>query len=221
MRNPSHLVNENSSTIYVNVGSSTIVPVSVDPNETGLFGSSLSLASRIMLGDHPETGFRFKASYHEDPWRMINEGEPYDYINDLEYRTIVRDLIENSYGRRQGNWAFLIKMWNARLTLLPEFVADLYHGSRPQQAPRPEEHDHIGYVWPSYIIWENDSSYTSFVGSPDRLELPKNVLRETRGHPPSDELSGSPIFHERYLTWNRKRKTRSGALRAIAQMEAR
>ena len=183
MRNPSHLVNENSSTIYVNVGSSAIVPVSVDPNETGLFGSSLSMASRIMLGDHPETGFRFKASYREDPWRMLREGEPYNYLYDLEYRTKVKNLVGNSHGRRQGNWAFLIKMWDARLTLLPEFIADLSHGSGPELAPKPEEHDHIGYVWPSYIIWENDPSYTSFVGSPDGLELPKDVLRTTRGHP--------------------------------------
>ena len=189
MRNPSHLVNENSSTIYVNVGSSAIVPVSVDPNETGLFGSSLSLASRILLGDHPDHSFRFKASYHEDPWRMLNEGEPYDYANDLEYRTIVRNLYNNSHGRRQGNLAFLTKMRNARLMLLPEFVADLYHRFRPELAPHPEENDWIGYVWPSYIIWKNDPSYTSFVGSPDRLELPKNVLRETRGHPRQDKIS--------------------------------
>ena len=188
MRNPSRLVNENSSTIYVNVGSSIIVQISVDPNETGLFGSSLSMASRIMLGDHPETGFRFKASYHEDPWRMLNEGEPYNYLYDLEYRTRVKNLIGNSHGRRQGNWAFLIKMWNANLTLLPEFMADLSHGSGPELAPKPEEYDHIGYVWPSYIIWENDPSYTSFVGSPDRLELPKNVLRKTRGHPRQDKI---------------------------------
>ena len=188
MRNPSHPVNENSSTIYVNVGSSAIVPVLVDPNETGLFGSSLSMASRIMLGDHPETGFRFKASYHEDPWRMLNEGEPYDYDNDLEYRTKVKNLIGNSHGRRQGNWAFLNKLWNTRLTLLPEFIADLSHRSGPELAPKPEKNDSIGYVWPSYIIWENDPSYTSFVGSPDRLELPKNVLRETRGYPRQDHI---------------------------------
>lgn len=183
MRNTSHPVNENSSTIYVKVGSSNIVPVSVDPNETGLFGSSLSMASRIMLGDRPDHSFRFKASYHEDPWRMLNEGEPYDYGNDLEYRTRVRDLLDYCYMRGQGNWAFLNKLWNTRLTLLPEFIADLSYGSGPELAPKPEKNDSIGYVWPSYIIWENDPSYTSFVGSPDRLELPKNVLRETRGHP--------------------------------------
>ena len=189
MKNPSHHVNENSSTIYVELGSSHIEVLSVDPNETGLFGSSLSLASRILLGDHPDHSFRFKASYHEDPWRMLNEGEPYDYANDLEYRTIVRNLYNNSHGRRQGNLAFLTKMRNARLMLLPEFVADLYHRFRPELAPHPEENDWIGYVWPSYIIWENDPSYTSFVGSPDRLELPKNVLRETRGHPRQDKIS--------------------------------
>ena len=187
MRNTSHPVNENSSTIYVNVGSSNIVQVSVDPNETGLFGSSLSLVSRIMLGDRPETGFRFKASYHDDPYRMLSEGEPYDYTNDLEYRTKVKNLIDNSHGRRQGNLAFLIKMRNARLMLLPKFVTDLsYQTKGPALAPSPEENDSIGYVWPSFIIWENDPSYTSFVGSPDRLELPKNVLRETRGHPCQD-----------------------------------
>ena len=184
MKNPSHPVNENSSEIYVELGSSNIVPVSVDPNETGLFGSSLSLASRILLGDRPETGFRFKASYRDDPYRMLNEGTPYDYGNDLEYRTKVRNLIDDSHGRRQGNLAFLIKLRNAHLMLLPKFVADIsYRGRGPALAPSPEENDSIGYVWPSYIIWENDPSYTSFVGSPDRLELPKNVLRELRGHP--------------------------------------
>ena len=187
MRNTSHPVNENSSTIYVNVGSSNIEVLSVDPNETGLFGSSLSLNSRILAGDHPDHGFRFKASYRDDPYRMLNEGTPYDYGNDLEYRTKVRNLIGNTYGRGQGNWAFLIKMRNAGLMLLPEFVADLSHNDkRPDLAPRPEENDSIGYVWPSFIIWDNDPSYTSFVGSPNRLELPKNVLRETRGHPRQD-----------------------------------
>lgn len=120
---------------------------------------------------------------------MLNEGEPYDYSNDLEYQTKVRNLFDNFYRRRQGNWAFLIKMWNARLTLLPEFIADLSHGSGPELAPKPEEYDRIGYVWPSFIIWNNDPSYTSFVGSPNRLELPKNVLRETRGHPHQDKIS--------------------------------
>ena len=67
---------ENSLGIYVEVGSSHIEALSVDPNKTGLFGSSLSLASRILLGDHPNHSFRFKASYHADPWRMLNEGEP-------------------------------------------------------------------------------------------------------------------------------------------------
>lgn len=182
-------VKRNSSTIYVELGSSIIEQVSVDPNETGLFGSSLSMVSRMRLGDHPDHGFRFKASYHDDPYRMLNEGTPYDYGNDLEYRTRVRNLLDNSPGRRQGNWAFLIKMRNARLMLLPEFVTDLsYHGKGPKLAPRPEENDRIGYVWPSFIIWENDPSYTSFVGSPDRLELPKNVLRETRGHPRQDRI---------------------------------
>lgn len=186
MENLSHPVNENSSEIYIKVGSSNIVPVSVDPNKTGLFGSSLSLASRILLGDRPDHSFRFKASYHEDPSRMLNEGEAYDYGNDLEYRTKVRNLLDDFHGRRQGNLAFLTKMRSAGLMLLPEFVAELYNTFGPQKAPEPEEHGRIGYVWPSYLIWENDPSYTSFVGSPDRLELPKNVLRETRGHPRQD-----------------------------------
>ena len=188
MKNLSHIVNENSSEIYVELGSSHIEVLSVDPNKTGLFGSSLSLASRILLGDHPDHSFRFKASYHEDQWRMLNEGEPYDYGNDLEYRTKVRNLFGDSHGRWQGNLAFLIKMRNARLMLLPEFISNLPQFKGPQIAPRPEENDSIGYVWPSYIIWENDPSYTSFVGSPDRLELPKNVLRETRGHPRQDKI---------------------------------
>ena len=182
-------VRENSSEIYVELGSSHIEVLSVDPNETGLFGSSLSLASRILAGDHPDHGFRFKASYRDDPYRMLNEGTPYDYSNDLEYRTKVKNLIDNSHGRRQGNLAFLIKMRNAHLMLLPQFVADIsYNNNRPNLAPSPEENDSIGYVWPSFIIWENDPSYISFVGSPDRLELPKNVLRQTRGHPRQDQI---------------------------------
>lgn len=185
---------ENSLGIYVELGSSNIEVLSVDPNETGLFGSSLSLASRILLGDHPETGFRFKASYREDPWRMLNEGEPYNYLYDLEYRTQVSSLFDYSYGRSQGNWAFLCKMWNARLTLLPEFIADLSDRNGPSLAPKPEDNDSIGYVWPSYIIWNNDPSYTSFVGSPDGLELPKDVLRETQGHPRQDKI---PPIHYR------------------------
>ena len=190
MRNTSHHVNENSSEIYVELGSSHIEVLSVDPNKTGLFGSSLSLASRILIGDHPDHSFRFKASFHEDPWRMLNEGEPYDYSSDLEYQTKVKNLIANSHGRRKGNLAFLIKMRNAHLMLLPKFVADIsYNNNRPNLAPMPEENDSIGYVWPSFIIWENDPSYTSFVGSPDRLELPKNVLRETRGHPQFTNIS--------------------------------
>ena len=189
MRNTSHHVNENSSEIYVELGSSHIEVLSVDPNKTGLFGSSLSLASRILLGDRPDHSFRFKASYHEDPWRMLNEGEPYDYSSDLEYRTKVKNLIANSHGRRKGNLVFLIKMRNAHLMLLPKFVADIsYNNNRPNLAPISEENDSIGYVWPSFIIWENDPSYTSFFGSPDRLELPKNVLRETRGHPRQDHI---------------------------------
>ena len=199
MRNTSHHANENCSVIYVNVGSSSIEPLSVDPNETGLFGSSLSLNSRILVGDHPDHGFRFKASCREDPYRMLNEGTPYDYTNDLEYRTKVKNLIDNSHGRRQGNLAFLIKMRNARLMLLPKFVTDLsYHTKGPALAPSPEENDSIGYVWPSYIIWENDPSYTSFVGSPDRLELPKHVLRETRGHPRQDQIS--PQYYQPRLS---------------------
>ena len=137
MRNLSHIVIENSSEIYVELGSSHIEVLSVDPNKTGLFGSSLSLASRILLGDHPDHSFRFKASYHEDPWRMLNEGEPYDYGNDLEYRTRVRDLLDYCYARGQGNWAFLNKLWNTGLTLLPEFITDLSHRSGPQLAPKP------------------------------------------------------------------------------------
>ena len=139
MRNTSHHVNENSSEIYVKLSSSHIEVLSVDPNKTGLFGSSLSLASRILLGDRPDHSFRFKASYHEDPWRMLNEGEPYDYSSDLEYRTKVKNLIANSHGRRKGNLVFLIKMRNAHLMLLPKFVADIsYNNNRPNLAPIPE-----------------------------------------------------------------------------------
>ena len=202
MKNTSHPVNENSSTIYVKVDSSNIEVLSVDPNETGLFGSSLSLASRILLGDRPNHSFRFKASYHEDPYRMINEGTLYDYSNDLEYRTKVNKLLDDLHKRHQDNKTFLTKMRNSRLMLLPEFIMDhSYYRKGPALAPFPKKNDSIGYVWPSYIIWENDPSYTSFVGSPDRLELPKNVLRKTRGYPRQDCITheGNTYLQEKGL----------------------
>jgi len=182
--------NPNSELSFYKVGSSKHVPALEPPNATGLFGRSLTRASRILLGDRPDHSFRFKTSFYEDYYRMLGEGYPYDYRSDLDYQDRYHDCLPPRSGRREGNHAFLHKLRQRNLLLLPEFIADLsFFGRGPKLAPEPKERDNIGYIWPSYVIWENDPSYTSFDGSPDYLELPKHVLRQTTGHPRQDQIT--------------------------------
>lgn len=178
-----------STRSYYRVGSSKLEVASELPNATGLFGRSMSMASRYMALDPRETGFRFKASVLDDPYRMLSDGEPYDYRNDANYRDYYHNACGHRTGRHISNFDFLTLLFQYGLVLLPEFIADLsYFGRGPEMAPEPNENDRIGYIWPSYVIWQNDPSYTSFVGSPDFLELPKHVLRKTRGHPCQDTI---------------------------------
>lgn len=192
----------NSTRRFYRVGSSKHELASELPNATGLFGRSMSLASRYMALVPRETGFRFKALVSDDPYRMMSDGEPYDYRNDIQYRDYFHNALGPRSGRRISNFDFLTRLFDNGLVLLPEFIADLsFFGRGPEMAPEPNEKDRIGYVWPSYVIWQNDPSYTSFVGSPDFLELPKHVLRETRGHPRQDTIPPQyyrPRFSDRW-----------------------
>ena len=184
-------------------GSSKLEAVSEPPNATGLFGRSLSLASRYMALDQRETGFRFKVSASEDRYRIMSEGEPYDYISDIQYCDYYQHACGLQTVRHISNFEFLSRLSQHGLILLPEFIADLsYFGRGPRMAPEPNKRDCIGYVWPSFVIWHNDPSYISFVGSPDFLELPKHVLRETQGHPCQDTIPPQYYRSRLYNKWH-------------------
>lgn len=142
----------------------------------GLFGSNLSENSLAnMYEENPDNDFEF----------IIDTGWGYDYGNDLEYI----NLIQKS-GKIVGNLAYLDFLKENKLRLIPHFLMkpkiNPYFGlasEYPLQAEEPYRNDNVGYIWPSYITWDNDPSYISFLGVPDKLELPKHVLRKTSGHP--------------------------------------
>ena len=153
------------------------------PKRTGLFGSLLSLASLNSIGDQETASFEFKASFGS---RDRMGDWPYDYRSDPDYSNKVHWVTSGS-SKHQWNLEFLNRLKQNKLTLLPEFLMDstLSWRAGPIQAPHPKEDEATAFIYPSYIIWNNDPSYTSFFGFPDRLELPKDVLRKTGGHPRS------------------------------------
>ena len=161
------------------------------PKRTGLFGSLLSLASLNSIGDQEKAVFEFKASFQSNERR----GEwPYDYRSDPDYSNKVHWATSAST-RSKWNLEFLNRLKQNKLTLLPEFLMDstLSWGAGPIIAPHPKDDEATAFIYPSYIIWNNDPSYISFFGFPDRLELPKDVLRKTGGHPQS-HLRQSPSY---------------------------
>lgn len=151
------------------------------PKRTGLFGSLLSLASLNSIGDQEKAAFKFKASFGS---RNRMGDWPYDYRSDNDYSNKVH-WATGITAKAKWNLEFLNRLRQNKLTLLPDFLMDptLSWGAGPIMAPEPKEDEATAYIYPSYIIWINDPSYTSFLGSPDRLELPKDVLRKTGGHP--------------------------------------
>lgn len=160
------------------------------PSRTGLFGTSLSVASLVLIGDQQTVGFEFKASADCDRERRF---ELYNYPEDLEYNWAVKPYVQSSQRLQQNNLDFLQYLKRKKLALLPEFLADLWamnYPMAPLRAPSPSMDQGTAYIWPSYIIWDNDPSYISFLGSPDRLELPKHVLRSTGGHPQQSDGQG-------------------------------
>ena len=162
------------------------------PSRTGLFGTSLRPASLVLAGDQKEAGFEFKASYQSDRMRIVHEGFPYDYEGDLEYKMAVNVCSRAmKRGQFRNNLDFMEALKKQKLRLLPQFVTDESAFARgPIMAPMPDDRDRTGYVYPSYIVWDNDPSYILFLGSPDNMELPEDVLRQTRGHPEPGSPTG-------------------------------
>ena len=170
-----------------------IAPGSALPSRTGLFGTLLSAASLSSIGDQETAPFEFKASFRSREY-LQRYGMPYDYRNDIDYLSKFHWAV-NHGKKRQWNMEFLHRLKTNKLALIPEFLLDLDALSfgGPMQAPHPEEDSDTAFIYPAYVLWQNDPSYMSFLGSPDRLELPKDVLRKTGGHPQS-HLRQSPSY---------------------------
>lgn len=174
------------------------------PTQRGLFGTKLRVPSIVNLhADQQREGGGFKF-FSEQDYNPHEWGWPYDYSGDLEYKWAIGHITGKIKGRFDSNLAFLTALKSKKLTLLPEFLTSpsIFLSSGPMMAPEPEVRDPVGYVWPSYIIWPNDPSYLSFLGSPESMELPKHVLRQTRGHleyRDGPSLSPRPRFHHQ---WN-------------------
>lgn len=150
----------------------------------GLFGKVMShqaiLAIERLQGRREPLMLR----YYDDAG--IHYDWPYDYSNDPEYEGVYREVAGKIRQRGEGNLDFLRQLERHKLALLPEFLADphmLRMAPGPKKAPEPEWSSGTAYIWPSYIVWNNDPSYWVFRGVPDVVELPKDVLRETTGHP--------------------------------------
>jgi hypothetical protein len=181
---------------YRPTGLFPIAPGSALPSRTGLFGTLLSAASLNSIGDQERASFEFKASFRSGDY-LQRYGMPYDYRNDGDYLNKFHWAV-NHGKKRQWNLEFLSRLKQNKLALVPEFLVDLdaLNFSGPMQAPHPEEDSDTAYVYPAYVMWNNDPSYMSFLGSLDRLELPKDVLRKTGGHPQS-HLRQSPDYRLR------------------------
>lgn len=155
----------------------------VDRN--GLFGKKLSLDALIMLTDKQPT-FDFKPTYSDyrkyRDW-FQHDFNLYDYRNDKDYYAAIRYVDSATKGKRgDHNISYLAELDRVGLTLLP--IMFTINVDIPMVAAhRPEDNEGINYMYPSYIIWKNDPSYISFLGSPEGLEVLKDVLRQTTGHP--------------------------------------
>lgn len=168
-----------------------IAPGSALPSRTGLFGTLLSAASLSSIGDQERASFEFKVSFRSGGY-LQEHGMPYDYRNDGDYLNKFHWAIGSKSRTQLPNLEFLHRLKTNGLALVPEFLLDLdaVNFGGPMQAPPPNQNDSTAYIYPAYVLWQNDPSYTSFFGSPDRLELPKHVLRSTGGHPEPGSPTG-------------------------------
>ena len=171
-----------------------IAPGSALPSRTGLFGTLLSAASLSSIGDQERVPFEFKASFRSGDY-LHRYGMPYDYRNDIDYLNKFHWAVGSKSRKQLDNLEFLHRLKSNGLALVPEFLLDLDALSfgGPMQAPAPVGKDRTAYIYPAYVLWQTDPSYMSFLGSPDRLELPKDVLRKTGGHPQS-RIQQSPDY---------------------------
>ena len=158
-------------------------PLTYPVKQIGLFGTELSdNAVACIQMDTQDHNFMFKKSYFEDRTRISEEGLPYNYRGDSDYFAAIRYLNERSL-KGQGNLGYLKDIKDRDLVLLPECISPFTGNNGPIMAARPNENETVSYIWPSYLIWANDPSYLLFSGSPEGLEIPRHVLRKTRGHP--------------------------------------
>lgn len=160
-------------------------------SQLGLFGSKLSENSIAnMKKENPDNDFQFIDERPKSGW-------VYDYGNDFHYKELY------TQASKIVNPINYIEFLNRnRLVLLPHFLYNkpikgefVWIAEEPKMAIEPPRSwVAVSYVWPSFVIWDNDPSFISFLGIPDKLELPKHVLRETRGHP---QYSDDPRHHLR------------------------
>ena len=162
-----------------------LFPLEILPKQKGLFDTKLTIRSRVNLqADNEITGGGFKHALHQE-YAYHEFGWPYDYEADMDYKMFIGIIKKHMSSNHRNNLEFLTLLKKYKLVLLPKFLMDqrLIMRTGPEEAPEPDHRNRSGYVWPSFIVWPNDPSYLSFFGSPETLELPKHVLRETRGHP--------------------------------------
>ena len=174
---------------------SVLFPLQPLASQKGLFGTKLSLPALAAVNEEaPQKGF-FKHAWFEHEYDFHQWGWPYDYEADLDYKMKIGH-ISRKIKDSKSNLIFLHELKQAKMVLLPEFLMQpqIMIRSGPKEAPEPDMRQRSAYVWPSYIVWSNDPSYLSFLGSPETMELPKHVLRETRGHP---EYRDEPSAHYR------------------------
>lgn len=109
-----------------------------------------------------------------EPPRYYGVIQPYDYSQDGEYQDAVGAAVKF---RHLGNWnkQFLTRLAERYLKLIPGDMTIMFPFRGPLQAPEPAEQHYLlksdgnnywsTYISPSYIVWEWDSSYISFLGS--------------------------------------------------------
>lgn len=173
---------------------SVLFPLEPLPSRRGLFDMPLSRPALAHMSEKAPDPGAFKHGIWEE-YDFHQWGWPYDYEADLDYKMKIGH-ISRKINDTKSNLIFLHELKQAKMVLLPEFLMQpqIMIRSGPVEAPKPDSRDRSAYVWPSYIVWSNDPSYLSFLGSPETMELPKNVLRETRGHP---KIRNEPSAHYR------------------------
>ena len=146
--------------------------------KNGLFKQPLSWNALQYLNED-----RDDFDFLPDNYKQSYGHFPYDYRSDTDYINKINWCMGEHSLKRTSNKEFLDRLKNNGLVLVPEFLMIFFTGSPPARSFKPNENEPFSFIYPSYIIWANDSSHLSFVGIPDKLELPKHVLIDTTVHP--------------------------------------